>query len=539
MARKRPVLGPPQVQRDKVLGSLPVIAEFCRRLDIGGVIDRACPVRDVAIATHGQVIEALVANRLTSPQPLLHIEDWAREWAVVEVFGVEPDALNDDRVGRALDAVAPALAGVVGSVGPNAIANFGIDTSRIHWDMTSISLFGDYGGAEAGFAEPSYGHPKDRRVDLKQIQTGLGVTGDGGIPIFHRAFDGRAGEINQVVGAMESLRKMCEPRRFLLVGDTKLISYGNVASMARAGMTFIAPGSKAYVDADALRAAGAMESAEVDYVARRDDAKAPEERGRYRVGEDTWAMLPAKSHKGAAITLRRVFVWSSADADAAATSRAKKLQRATEDLDALGRGLGGRHYPTVEKVTARLILIAGKRRVGDYLRHSVGVDASGAPTLEWHFDQTAIDHEGATDGWYCLLTNLDPDEADAGEVLARYKGQEVVERRYGAFKGPLAVAPIFLKNNRRIEALLTVICLALLIFCLVERQVRLAIAPGTTMTGFPGRPKARPTGRLIFEALSRLVLVPARATGPPVVPAPPELAACILKLLDVDPTTTR
>jgi hypothetical protein len=49
--------------------------------------------------------------------------------------------------------------------------------------------------------------------------------------------------------------------------------------------------------------------------------------------------------------------------------------------------------------------------------------------------------EQASDGWYALLTNLDPDQADAAEVLARYKGQEVVERRYGAFKGPLAVAP--------------------------------------------------------------------------------------------------
>jgi len=524
MARKRPVLGPPQVVRDKVLGSLPVIADFCRRLDIGGVIDRACPVRDVAIATHGQVIEALVANRLTSPQPLSHIEDWAREWAVAEVFGVGPEALNDDRVGRALDAVAPAL---------------GIDTSRIHWDMTSISLFGDYDSVEEGFAEPSHGHPKDRRVDLKQIQAGLGVTADGGIPVFHRAFDGRAGEINQVVGAMESLRKMCAPRRFLLVGDTKLISYGNVASMTRARTTFIAPASKAYVDADALRAAAALDLHAVDYVAQRDAEKAPELRGRYRVGEDTWAMPAAKSHKGGAITLRRVFVWSSADAGAAAKARAKKLARAREDLDALGRGLGGRYYPSPDKVTARLVLIATKRRVGDYLRHRVELDASGTPTLEWHFDQGALDHEAATDGWYCLLTNLDPAEADAGEVLVRYKGQEVVERRYGAFKGPIAVAPIFLKNNRRIEALLTVICLALLIFCLVERQVRAAIAPELTMTGFPARPKARPTGRLIFEALSRLVLIPARATGPPIVPAPPELAARILELLDVDPTTSR
>lgn len=521
------------------MGSLPVIADFCRRLDIRGVIDRACPVRDVAIATHGQVIEALVANRLTSPQPLSHIEDWAREWAVEEVFGVEPEALNDDRVGRALDALAPALAGIVGSVGVNAIAGFGIDTSRIHWDMTSISLFGDYDGAEAAFAEPSYGHPKDRRVDLKQIQAGLGVTADGGIPIFHRAFDGRAGEINQVVGAMESLRKMCTPRRFLLVGDTKLISYGNVAAMTRAGMTFIAPGSKAYVDADALRAAAALDLVDVDYLAQRDAAKAPEQRGRYRVGEDSWAMGPAKSHKGEAIELRRIFVWSSADAGAAARSRAKKLDRATEDLDALARGLGGRHYPNAEKVTARLAVISAKRRVGDYLRHTIGVGASGAPTLEWQFDQVALDHEAATDGWYCLLTNLDPDDADAAEVLVRYKGQEVVERRYGAFKGPIAVAPIFLKNNRRIEALLSVICLALLIFCLVERQVRHAIAPALTMTGFPARPKARPTGRLLFEALSRLVLVPARANGPPVVPAPPELAGRILELLDVEPTTTR
>jgi len=539
MARKRPVLGPPQVVRDKVLGSLPVIADFCDRLEIRRIVDWLCPVRDVAIATHGQVIEALVANRLTSPQPLLHVEDWAREWAVAEVFGVEPDALNDDRVGRALDAVAPALAGIVGSVGVNAIARFGIDTSRIHWDMTSISLFGDYDGAEAGFAEPSYGHPKDRRVDLKQIQAGLGVSADGGIPIFHQAFDGRAGEVNQVVGAMESLRGLCGPRTFLLVGDTKLISYGNVASMTRARVTFIAPASKAYVDADALRAANALELRPVDYVAERDVAKAPQERGRYQVGEDGWAMAPAKSHKGEAIRLRRVFVWSSADAGAAAKARAKKLERAREDLDALARGLGSRHYPNAEKVTARLTVIAAKRRVGDYLASTVGVDASARPTLEWHFDQAALDQEAATDGWYCLLTNLDPAEADAGEVLVRYKGQEVVERRYGNFKGPIAVAPIFLKNNRRIEALITVICLALLIFCLVERQVRHAIAPERTMTGFPGRPRARPTGRLIFEALSRLVLIPACATGPPVVPAPPALAAHILELLDVDPTTTR
>ena len=90
--RVRYTYGPPSV--DKALGALPVVAAFCRRLDIAGIVDRACPVRDVAILTHGQAIEALIANRLTSPTPLVHVEDWARAWAVEEVFGVAPDALQ-------------------------------------------------------------------------------------------------------------------------------------------------------------------------------------------------------------------------------------------------------------------------------------------------------------------------------------------------------------------------------------------------------------------------------------------------------------
>src|SRR6266487_1650261 len=118
-----------------------VVGEFCRRLDLAGIVDRACPVREVARVTHGQVIEALVANRLSSPRPLLRVADWAREWAVEEVLGIAPDALNDDRIGRALDAVAPELDQIVGSVGARAIAVFGVDVARLHWDMTSISLY--------------------------------------------------------------------------------------------------------------------------------------------------------------------------------------------------------------------------------------------------------------------------------------------------------------------------------------------------------------------------------------------------------------
>jgi hypothetical protein len=95
-------------------------------------VDAACPVRDTAELTHGQVIEVLVANRLTSPAPLVHVQQWARAWAVGEAFGTEPELLNDDRIGRALDAIAPHLDHLAGSVGLAAIEAFGLDVTRLH-----------------------------------------------------------------------------------------------------------------------------------------------------------------------------------------------------------------------------------------------------------------------------------------------------------------------------------------------------------------------------------------------------------------------
>lgn len=517
------------------MGALPVVADYCRRLDVVGIIDRACPVRDVAILTHGQVIEALIANRLTSPAPMWRVADWAQEWAVEQALGIEASALNDDRIARALDAVAPELDRIVGSVGAQAIAAFGIDVARLHWDMTSVSLYGAYEDTDPEHPAPRFGHPKDRRPDLKQIQTGLAVTGDGAVPVFHRAYAGGAGEVSQVSAAMRACRELAGPRRLLLVGDSKLVSYANLCDMITAGVEFIAPASKTYVRAAELAALDRARATEVDYLAERDARVPAAGRGSWAVHEDTMTVT-GRRKRDPVLELRRVFVHSGARAAAAATARANKLDRARDDLHRLGRGLGSRHYPDPAAVSARITAIAGDRRVGTYLRTDLDTDpGTGKPTLAWSFDQAALDDEAATDGWYALLTNL-PADIDAAEVLRRYKAQEAVERRYGTFKGPLAVAPMFLHNNRRITALITVICLALLIFCLVERQLRRAIAPATTLDGLgPGRPR-KPTGQLIFGALSRLRLIPASGGRPAIIPRPEPLQARLLDLLDVDPT---
>src|SRR5712692_7478326 len=92
---------------EKRLGALPVVAEFGRRLRIAEIIDELCPVRPVAWIS--QVIEALVASRLTAPAPMLRVQERAAAMAVEEAYGIAPELLNDDRIARALDAVAPQL----------------------------------------------------------------------------------------------------------------------------------------------------------------------------------------------------------------------------------------------------------------------------------------------------------------------------------------------------------------------------------------------------------------------------------------------
>lgn len=207
----------------KNLGSLPVVAHFPRQLDVEGIIDRAVPIREVAHLTHGETICAMVANRLTAPQPLCHFDRWAERWAVEEVFGAKPEHLNDDRLGRALDAIAPHLDALQGSVTWSAMQAFGVDVSEVHYDLTSITFAGAYADPPDEQV-PGLG-PRVTRgynsagVNDKQIQVGAVTTADG-IPIWNESLDGSAQQINRVIHTMESLKKAANVSSFTLVGDS-------------------------------------------------------------------------------------------------------------------------------------------------------------------------------------------------------------------------------------------------------------------------------------------------------------------------------
>ena len=525
----------------KRLGGLPAVAEIVRRLDVAGIVDELCPVRADADLTHGQVVEVLIANRLTSPMPLQRVHEWAAAWAVEEVFGTEAALLNDDRLARALDAIAPRLEEISGTVAAGAIGEFGIDVAKIHWDMTSMSVFGAYPAEDQdpAFVQIKHGHPKDRRFDLKQVQAGLGVAGDGGIPVFAKVFDGGAAEVSQVVDTMKALKAMAGPRRFLMVADSKLISWANVTALVAAGVEFTAPlpaarvpdGFYAGLDPDAARV--------VEHVPVRAENIPAERRDVYRVLEDT-VTLAGPRKKDTPVTLRRVLVHSTGNAAGQRQARDKRLAKATADLDTLAAGAGGRYYNTADKIAARAGVIAKTRRVAKVLQTAIGTHpGTGKPTFTWSFDNEALATEAAADGWYSLVAPLanptGPTPRTAEQVLLDYKGQSGVERRYADFKGPLAVTPLFVHKNSRVAALIQVICLALLVFCLIEREVRRALGGDGKMAGlYPDNRRVAPTARMIMYHLSTLDLHIGNILEPPTVLFARGIHVHLLELLGIE-----
>ena len=94
-------------------------------------------------------------------------------------------------------------------------------------------------------------------------------------------------------------------------------------------------------------------------------------------------LRPPRGTKGPDITVRRVFVHSTARAGAAKIARARTW---TGSPAAWAAGT----TPTKPPVRNRLAVIGKTRRVADYLTTATGTDPStGKPTLQWAYDQVA------------------------------------------------------------------------------------------------------------------------------------------------------
>src|ERR1700720_3031958 len=140
-------LDPPPAGTRRHVGPLLLVRHYVDRLGLVGLVDDAVPMRGRAMLTHGEVIAALVANRLCGPAPLYDVTGWASSAAMAELFGVPAGLLNDDRLGRALEALAPVAERVRGELALAAASRCGADLSRLHLDLTAVRFTGGYQGS--------------------------------------------------------------------------------------------------------------------------------------------------------------------------------------------------------------------------------------------------------------------------------------------------------------------------------------------------------------------------------------------------------
>lgn len=520
-------LDPPVVGARRVVGPLLVVRHYLDRLGLAGIVDRCAPMRGRAQLTHGEVIAVLVANRLSAPSPLYDVAGWASSHAVAELFGVPAGLLNDDRLGRGLEALAGVAEDVRGRLLLAALDRFDVaDAARLHLDLTTVR----FAGAHEDSSLVAKGWGADRRV-ARQVRTLQAATPEG-IPLYWRPHTGSAAEVTCLAEALQRLRGLL-PDGPVVVADSALGHVGNLAAADRAGTRFVVPLRADTGWADRFEAdvgdLGAL--ADLDYISQREQRLPADQRTRWRgvLGDFPVTDPDRGSHHD----LRVAYIWSSEEAHSVADARERALAKAEAALTRVRNGLGGRHYKTQADVDARVANIIGSNIAG-LLKVATGT-RDGKPTLSWRRDQPAIDHAARLDGLYALATTLaDPPDRplSALDVLCVYKDQWVVEQRHRDAKQTLKVRPVFLHNDDRIDALVAVVGIALLIFGLAETDLRHRLAPATDLPGLlPEGRAAKPTGRNILAAFDNLALT--YTDNGPVLDRLTPTQRTILALLDI------
>ena len=233
----------------QVLGGLPIINAVTDRLGLPGLLAGALPDGDARVkVSAAAAIRLVVTNLVLGREPLYGLGEWAARFdpCLLGLTGEDVTALNDDRVGRALEALFDAdRASLLTAVVLRAISEFSIDTDQLHNDSTSISVHGVYPNADgtprSGKDPPviTWGHSKDHRPDLKQLVWILTVSADGAVPIADRRADGNTVDDPTHVPTWDGLVGLLGRTDFLYVADSKLCSRKAMTPIDSRGGRFV------------------------------------------------------------------------------------------------------------------------------------------------------------------------------------------------------------------------------------------------------------------------------------------------------------
>jgi len=507
------------------LGALPIVERFLQRMDLQARLERCLPAGDARMSlSTATAIGVVVRNLCVEREPLYGLAGWAAslEPGLVGLAAGEARLLNDDRVGRALDALFDCdRASLLTGLTLGAITEFSVDCGQLHNDSTSIVLHGDYAAADgsARGAKPTpaaaLGHSKDHRPDLKQLVLILTVSADGAVPLAHRVADGNTNDDSTHIDTWDGLRTLTGRSDFLYVADSKLCTREQMSHIDRHGGRFVTVLPRTRKEDGLLREWMTHEAPQFTEAIRR-PAK------RNGDPDSVWCTCPAPfaSSEGHRI----VWVHSTVKAHRDESARSERIQRARRALSELSQRLAGPRARissrvAAEEAAAAILTASGAQRwvtvtVTQSTQESFRQEKRGRPAndtryrkitkthyaLDITIDADAVRYDAASDGCFPLISN-DHALTDA-DVLTAYRYQPNLEKRHHQLKSVQDATPVTLHSPARIQALFACHFIALLCCCLIERELRTAM----TRENVPelplyheDRPCNAPTAARVFE----------------------------------------
>jgi hypothetical protein len=462
------------------LGALPLLLPLLQRLGLREVVNRHCPPDGSTPGDldAGLVAGVLVLTRLLAPQPLVRVETWLAGTALPDLWGLDAPQCNDDRLARTLDALAPHREALWQDLLVAAVRAFGLDLSRLAYDLTSVAFCGAYEAADL----IRFGYSRDHRPDRQQVELATTVTLDGGVPLDYRVL---AGNVADRTTPVENLRRLqtllaALPARApgaasLVVSGRAMLTLEALAAYEGSGLRYLGP-LDPHLGGGAVQAllagvpAAALAAPETALAYRPQRAAGAPAFAPYH-GVQRELVLPHPEPARPPLRVRALVVWSPGKARVDAQVRAAHLARLEAALREPAGKLGRRPDTTVAAVEKRVAALLRRHPARAYVTVAVAPGEAG-PTLAWQRQAAALAAAAALDGRYVLGTNDPGLSADA--QLATSKRRAVPEKRYALLKGPLAVRPVFLHQQARILSLVFCTMVALLVFALLEWVARRA-----------------------------------------------------------------
>ena len=136
--------GPTLTDKTLAFGPLALIAPLLQRLDIAALIDHHLPPDPQLAYSHGRILSLLLAARLCQPTALINVPSWAERTGADLLWDIPAEDLNDDRLGRALDAFFTQRHSILTSVAAQTIHLAELSLDRLHFDPTHLIFHGAY-----------------------------------------------------------------------------------------------------------------------------------------------------------------------------------------------------------------------------------------------------------------------------------------------------------------------------------------------------------------------------------------------------------